>query len=197
MAAEERAKEAEKARQRHKLEMEKKQGEGRKRLLEKAKIPAFQSKKRDCQTLLDFFAGYTGGQAYGKTASTGDIPGQKTIASPTRMYAQSPQELSHRYTGGQTWDQWVPMKKKAEKEEDFFVGMKSGKGKKGRRATTGAFGGSSSAASSYSTPSKITIPLTVMNLLTSFEISPPMTTADIPKTVEAIQKKLEWLDGEH
>ncbi|KIJ56615.1 hypothetical protein M422DRAFT_149540 [Sphaerobolus stellatus SS14] len=179
----ERAKEADRLRAERKAVDEKRREEGRARLMERAQMPIFYSKKRDCHTLLEFFSPYAGGKAGKETVTS-----QPVASSPVSFHPQN-EDSTSRYSGGQTWDQWVPMRKKSEKEEDFFMGSK--KGKKGRRQAT-----EGSMSSSYTaTASKMTIPLPIMNLLMSFEIMPPSTTADVPHIVEAIQKKLDWLNG--
>jgi len=149
-------------------------------LLQKASTPIFSAKKRDCQTLLDFFSSKLGGET---------VTGQKTISSPRSD--SLPQSLTMRDPSENHPDQfegWVMLKGKKDKEEDFFVGGKGKGSKKGRRHTDG----SSASSSSHST--KMSIPLGILNILISLEITPPSTTADVLRTVNDIQKKLDWFD---
>ena len=182
MEYEERAKQAELSRRLRHTEEEKRRKDGRERLLQKARTPIFSAKKRDCKTLLDFFSVTKGG---------GMITGQPESSSPPASLPQSPQSAT-RDSNEQRWEGWIPLKGKKDQDEDFFVSSK-GKTKKGKRHSSQVDASSSSRSNSTS---KITIPLGIMNILISLEITPPSTTADVPRTVDEIQKKLDWLNGE-
>lgn len=164
-----RAREAKRLREEKSAQEARKRAEGRERLLEKARAPAFAAEIRDCHVLLEHFSS--------KVDPT-STPSSPSTETGLQRESRSPSTENHPGTG------WVPLQKKGNGEA-FFVGGK-GKAKKAQRR-----GISSSVASQ----SKVSIPLGIMSTLMSLSIALPSTTGDIPGTIEDIKKKIEWFEG--
>jgi hypothetical protein len=164
-----RVQEAERLRAEKSAHEERKRAEARERLIEKARVPAFAAEIRDCRTLLEYFS---------NKVDLNSTPSSPTPVTGLQRQTRWPSTENHPGAG------WTPLKQKGD-EDDFFVGGKS-KAKKAQRRET---------SSLVATPSKVSIPLGVMSTLVSLSISPPSTTAELPRTIEDINKKIVWFEG--
>jgi len=88
-----------------------------------------------------------------------------------------------------TADGLVPMKKKGDEEQTYFVGKP--KGKKISK-TDGATNTPSSAPSSNGL---LNIPLGNLSAILSLSIPPPVSTADLPRVVEDLKTKKSWFEA--
>ncbi|KAF8528955.1 hypothetical protein BU17DRAFT_36762, partial [Hysterangium stoloniferum] len=168
--SEQSAKRAERIRMERADQEEKKRIEARKRLLEKAGVPAFAMQKGECRRLLNFFSSL----ANRPSGSTHSTPGSGAQTPKSSISTGD----NHPGAG------WIPMRSKSEGNADFFVGSTKGKKKSQREMT------------SPSTPkkSKVNIPLDIMLTLTTYGITSPPTVADIPQTIDEIERKIKWFD---
>jgi hypothetical protein len=169
---EDRARRAEQRR----VQREGEEGEKRKaraiQLREEASQPAFQVEIEDCQTLIDYFSGKSTTAIIPSTA-----PGHTSSMLAARQVAAVP-------------DNFIPLKKKGEEEEDYFIGTKDRrKLKKGTKAHgtfgTGAISGSSS----------INVPLSTLSALQLLSILPPSSQADVHRVVEDLKTKKAWFEA--
>jgi hypothetical protein len=178
---EERARRAERQKAQRAAEEEEKRKEVVEQLLEEAKLPAFQSKIEDCQTLIDYFTARVAG-------------GSTPVPPPTSLSTSKPDvagipKLELRQVEQELGNGLVPRKKKGDNEENYFVGGKS-KGRKGSKPGTPT----SSPASSSSTT--LNIPFATLAALLELSIPPPASPADLPRAVEDLKTKKAWFDGE-
>ena len=174
---EDRARRAEKQRQQRAAEEAQKRKEVAERLLEEAQIPAYQAQIEDCQTLIDYFSGKSSGNV---TLVTGQPPlaAKTELAGVPKLDIRKVQD---------TTDGLVPMKKKGEEEQTYFVGK--AKGKKASR-TDGA-----TTPSSPPSTGSLNIPLSSLSAILSLSIPPPVSNADLPRVVEDLKTKRSWFEA--
>lgn len=179
---EDRARKAEKIRAQRAAEDEQKKKEISARLLEEAKVPAFQDKIEDCQTLIDYFSALNGTSVATPTV---------TELSPKAVLAGVP-KLELRQVEGGSNEGLVIRKKKGEIEEEYFTSKKKAKGKKG-----GAKKANSSEADGPATPheAKLNVPLGKLTALLSLSIPYPSSTADLPRTIGDLKAKKAWYEA--
>ena len=151
--------------------------------LEEAKAPAFEREIEDCTTLINYFSRFASG------AST--VPDPTLSISNADAPAGVP-KLELRQVDSDIPEGAVMMTKKAEQKDnsdDFFGGMK-GKGKKGKKSSAAAAQADPSAAGSQT----INVPFQTVAALLQFNIEVPFSRDDVPKTVEALQKKRTYFE---
>jgi hypothetical protein len=175
---EDRARRAEKLRQQRAAEEAQKKKEVAERLLEEAQVPAYQAQVEDCQTLIDYFSGKSTTNAT-LTSGQSVLPGQAELAGVPKLEIRKVQ--------GPT-DGLVPMKKKGEEEQTYFVGK--AKGKKGSKSDT-----ASSTPTSTTSTGTLNIPLHNLSALLSLSIPPPASHTDLPRVVEDLKTKKAWFEA--
>ena len=177
---EERAKRAERLKAQRAAEEEEKRNEVIERLLEEAKVPAFQAKIEDSQTLIDYFTARVVG---GSTP----VPPPTSLSTSKRDVAGVP-KLELRQVEQDVGNGLVPRKKKGDSEENYFVGGKA-KGKKGSKA------GTPPSSSPSSSSSALNLPLGTLTALLELSIPPPASTADLTRVIEDLKTKKAWFEG--
>ncbi|KAG6873325.1 hypothetical protein C0995_000478 [Termitomyces sp. Mi166 len=168
---EDRARRAERARAQRAAEEAQKKAEIAERLLEEAKVPAFQAQIEDCQTLIDFLTGKTSGNV---TYKSTPLVEKNEIAGVAKLEVRQVEAVP---------EGSIVRKKKGE-EEAYFVGAK-GKSK-GKKNTPSA------PASSSAT---LNLPFPTLSALMSLSIPPPASAADAPRVVEDLKTKKAWFEA--
>ncbi|KAG6900963.1 hypothetical protein C0993_004400 [Termitomyces sp. T159_Od127] len=116
---EDRARRAEKARAQRAAEEAQKKAEVAERLLDEAKVPAYQAQIEDCKTLIDFLSGKTTGNV---TYKSTPLVEKNEIAGVAKLDVRQVEAVP---------EGSIVRKKKGEDEETYFVGGKGkSKGKK-------------------------------------------------------------------
>lgn len=177
---EERARRAERLKAQRAAEEEEKRREVVERLLEEAKVPAFQAKIEDCQTLIDYFTAKVAG-------------GSTPVPPPTSLSTSKPglagvPKLELRQVD-QDGTGLTPRKKKREAEENYFVGGKSKDKKNAKTEGTPA-------ANSLASSSSLNIPFPTLNALLELSIPPPGSSSELPRAIEDLKTKKAWFEGE-
>ncbi|GJJ07457.1 hypothetical protein Clacol_001659 [Clathrus columnatus] len=177
--AEDRARRAERIKVQRAAEEEAKRKAEAEMLLEEARIPAFQDKIEDCQTLIDYFnAKITGG-------SSVHIPIPVT-RSGLKSSANGLPQLELRQVEQDVGEGLIVRKKKGEDEQSYFVGGK-GKTKKGNKSGSSTPGPPTNAA--------LNIPLSTLTALLELSIPPPANQSDLTRTVEDLKTKKAWFEA--
>ena len=180
---EERAKRAERLKAQRAAEEEEKRKEVVEGLLEEAKVPAFQAKIEDSQTLIDYF---TARMAGGSTS----VPPPPISLSTSKPDVAGVPKLELRQVDKDLGNGLVPRKKKGESEENYFIGGK-GKGKKsGSKAGTGA-----NTPTTSSSSTGLNLPLPTLSALLELSISPPASAADLARVIGDLKTKKAWFEG--
>lgn len=174
---EDRARRAEKLRQQRAAEEAQKKKDVAERLLEEAKIPAYQAMIEDCQTLIDYFSGKT----------TNTVNSTAGRVSPAKIEVAGVPKLELRKVQGST-DGLVPMKKKGEEEETYFIAK--ARGKKAVKTDDAP----NTPPSTISSTGSLNIPLSNLSALLSLSIPPPASNADLPRVVEDLKTKKSWFE---
>lgn len=169
--SEERARKAERARTQRAVDEEEKKKELVERLRDEASEPAYQLQIEDCRTLID---------AFSKGAQNSEIP-QVTLSEKTDVVGVPKLEIRK----VEAVAEGLVVRKK--EEEDYFVGGKGKKGKKGGAKTNGSAESTSS--------SQLNIPLSTLSALLSLSIPPPTSSAEIPRVVEDLKTKKAWYEA--
>lgn len=170
---EDRAKKAERQKAEKAAYEESKRKEVNEQLLEEASQPAFEREIEDCATLIEYFSRGGGKSTVPapKLATSGDkVP--KVPAHDLRKVDAIPEGAT-------------VLKKKGDDDErdGLFGGMGGGKkGKKGGRKQT----------EDSSSSTGLQLPMSTLSALMTLEVPSPITSADVPKTVEALQEKQQW-----
>ncbi|KAI5122920.1 hypothetical protein M0805_007598 [Coniferiporia weirii] len=154
------------------------------RLHEEAETPAYhwyQVQVEDCQTLIDYFSGKSGGTNQLSTSSEplvvrGEVAG---------VHKLEPRQVDKDVAG------FVVRKKKGDDDEAYFVGGKSKKGKKSGAKATPANGDAAASASS----GPLNIPLPTLSALLALSIPAPASPADVPRTIEYLKIKKAWFEA--
>lgn len=169
---EDRARRAEKARAQRAAEDAQKKAEIAERLLDEAKVPAFQAQIEDCQTLIDFLLGKSSGNV---TYKSTPLVEKNEITGVAKLEARQVEAVP---------EGSVVRKKKGEEEETYFVGAK-GKSK-GRKSTSNTPASPSAA---------LNLPFPTLSALMSLSIPPPASAADVPRVVEDLNTKKAWFEA--
>ena len=177
---EERAKRAERQRLQRAAEEAQKKKDIAERLLEEAQIPAYQAQIEDCQTLIDYFSGKTTTAVVLKS----DVTAKTQLAGVPKLEVRKVEEAP---------EGLVPIKKKGEDEETYFVGRK-GKGKPKKTPKT-SDGSGPSAVSGPPSSSSFNAPLATLTALLALSIPPPTSNADLPRVVEDLKTKKAWFEA--
>ena len=179
---EDRARRAERARAQRQAEEEAKKRETALRVREEAEIPAFQVEIEDCQTLIDYFSG--------KSSSAKLSNSQDHLTS--RAEVSGVPKLDIRQVDADITG-LVARKKKGEEEESYFVG---GKGKKNKKSGSSKPAPVANGDSETSAPSgSLNVPLPTLAALLSMSIPPPVSAADVPRTISDLQTKKAWFEA--
>ncbi|KAG5724339.1 hypothetical protein E4T56_gene16034 [Termitomyces sp. T112] len=168
---EDRARRAEKARAQRAAEEAQKKAEIAERLLEEAKVPAYQAQIEDCQTLIDFLSGKTSGNV---TYKSTPLVEKNEIAGIAKLEVRQVEAVP---------EGSIVRKKKGEEEEAYFVG----KGKSKSKKSTSNTPASPSAA--------LNLPLPTLSALMSLSIPPPASAADVPRVIEDLKTKKAWFEA--
>ncbi|KAF8592344.1 hypothetical protein K439DRAFT_1315666, partial [Ramaria rubella] len=176
---EERARRAERLKAQRAAEEEEKRKEIADRLLDEARVPAFQAKIEDCQTLIDYFSAKIAG-------------GSTPVPAPTSLSTSKPDvagvpKLELRQVEQDAGKGLVARKKKSEGEESYFVGGK-GKGKKGAK-------GANTPSSPASSSGTLNIPFATLTALLELSIPPPASTSELPRAIEDLKTKKAWYEA--
>ncbi|KAG6897448.1 hypothetical protein C0992_001448 [Termitomyces sp. T32_za158] len=168
---EDRARRAERARAQRAAEEAQKKAEIAERLLDEAKVPAFQAQIEDCQTLIDSLLGKTSDNV---TFKSTPLVEKNEIAGVAKLEARQVEAVP---------EGSVVRKKKGEDEETYFVGKGKSKGRKSVPNTPA----SPSAA--------LNLPLPTLSALMSLSIPLPASAADVPRVVEDLKTKKAWFEA--
>ncbi|KZT74413.1 hypothetical protein DAEQUDRAFT_761273 [Daedalea quercina L-15889] len=178
---EERARRAERARAQRAAEEEAKKKELAEQIREEAEAPAFQAQIEDCQTLVDYFSGKTSAPSLSEKED-------KSVAGVPKL------EL--RKVEAAPAEGMVVRKKKGEDADNYFV-AKPRKGQKVQKGTVKPAPAESnnSTSDASSSQSQLHVPLPTLSALLSLSITPPTSTADVPRIVEDLKAKKAWFLG--
>lgn len=180
---EDRARRQEREKARRDAEINERRKEQAERLLEEAKIPAFQAQIEDCQTLIDFFSGKSTGTVTYKSTSTPLFQRAEVTAVPKleiRQVDAAPEGV-------------IVRKKKGEDEEAYFVGGKTkNKNKKGPKPSASPI---QESAPSTPTSTALQVPLPTLAALTTLSIPPPASNDDVPRVIEDLTTKKLWFEA--
>lgn len=174
---EDRARRAEKQKAEKAAADDAKRQEVNERLLEEASQPAFEREIEDCSTLIEYFS-RGGGKASvpAPALSTASTNSPKVPAHDLRKVDAIPEGAT-------------VLKKKGADDDSFFSGMGGGKkGRKGKKGQASAEDESGSPANQ-----SLNLPMSTLSALLTLEVSTPLTSADIPKTIEALREKQQHL----
>lgn len=176
---EERARRAERARAQRAAEEEAKKKELAEQIREEAEVPAYQTQIEDCQTLVDYFSGKT------PAATLSTEKEEKAVVGVPK--------LEIRKVEAAPGEGLVARKKKGDDEGDYFVAKsrKSQKGQKGAKPTP-APAAESQTSDASSSQGQLHVPLPTLSALLSLSITPPTSTADVPRVVEDLKAKKAW-----
>ncbi|KAG6814185.1 hypothetical protein H0H92_000862 [Tricholoma furcatifolium] len=173
---EDRARRAERARAQRAAEEAQKKAELADRLLEEAKLPAFQFQIEDCQTLIDFLSGNSSGNV---TYKSTPLLEKTEIAGVAKLDIRQVDAVP---------EGSIVRKKKGEDEEAYFVGKGKTKGKKPAKATDAV-------PASPSTPTDLNLPLPTLTALLTLSIPPPANSADVGRVIEDLKTKKAWFEA--
>ena len=143
------------------------------KLMEEASAPAFLTEIDTCRNIVDFFSR---GNKNGPIPAAASTNGSANPALP-QLNLRTVDAETDMPTGA------TAMKKKTDDDVAFFVGKT--KAKKGRSKAANE---EKKDAGSQS----LNIPFSTLSALLEFGIPAPTSSADIPSTVEALNKKREW-----
>ncbi|KAI5124970.1 hypothetical protein M0805_007396 [Coniferiporia weirii] len=179
--SEDRARRAERARAQRQADEEAKKKETALRLREEAETPAYQAQIEDCQTLIDYLSGKSGGTIKLSTSSEPLVVRGEVAGVPKLELRQVDEDVAG----------FVVRKKKGDDDEAYFVGGKNKKGKKSGAKATPANGDAAAPASS----GPLNIPLPTLSALLALSIPPPASPADVPRTIEDLKTKKAWFEA--
>lgn len=176
---EERARRAERAKAQRAAEEEEKKKEIAEEIRERAEAPAYQTQIEDCQTLVDYFSGKT------TTSTLSTEREEKAVEGVPK--------LEIRKVEAAPAEGLVARKKKSEDEDNYFVAKsrKNQKGQKGPKSTLAPVA-ESHAGDASSSQGQLHVPLPTLSALLSLSITPPTSTADVPRVVEDLKAKKAW-----
>ena len=176
---EDRARREERRRAQKKAEDEEKKSELAQRLLEEAKIPAYQTEIEDCQTLIDHFSGKS------------PNPDLKSVPQKSQTQLAGVPELELRKVEGAP--EGAIVRKKGGEEQSYFVGGK-GKGK-ARKSTPKTNGDANDVTPPPSSNASLHIPLAILSALGTLAIPPPTSPADVPRVIQDLKTKKLWFEA--
>ncbi|KAL1747434.1 hypothetical protein HDZ31DRAFT_80420 [Schizophyllum fasciatum] len=177
---EDRARRAERARAQRAADELAKRQETARRLREEAEAPAFQAEIEDCQTLIDYFSGKSGGAAPElRTAAAAAAP--KDAAAVAGVPRLEIRKVESAPEGA------IVRKKKGEEEADYFV---AGKAKKGRKQ-----GQAPRERAPPAEGDKLHVPFATLSALLTLSIPPPASHGDVPRVVADLGTKKAWFEA--
>jgi hypothetical protein len=182
--SEDRARRAEKMRSQRAEEEAQKKLEIAQRLRDEASAPAFQSHVEDCQTLIDFFSGKSSATVAPKSANSPFARAEVTGVPKLEI-----RQVDAVPEGA------VIRKKKGDEEDNYFMGGKGRKSKKG--STSKPADGSTEDNSPALLPAtdKLHIPLGNLSALLALSIPVPDSQADVPRVIEDLKTKKVWFEA--
>ncbi|KPV72426.1 uncharacterized protein RHOBADRAFT_18227, partial [Rhodotorula graminis WP1] len=191
-----RAKRDERRRAERKAHDDSKRAEINEQLLEEAQAPAFEREIDDCRTLIRFFQQRIG------AASSSSASGSSSSSLFARPDVASVPKLEVRKVDSDLPEGAVPLKKKADQDEESwggFGGSKKGKkgGKKGGAAAPAAAAeGADDEAAAKTTvkDEKLNLPLGTLTALMSLGIAAPLTTSEVQKAIDSLQLKMRYFN---
>lgn len=148
-----------------------KRAEINERLLEEAQAPAFEREIEDCRTLINYFQKRIG---IASTAGPYERLGGNSSASLPQLGEARQVEL-----GAPAGS--IALPKKGEGMEDFHSGNGGKKGRKGKKPE----GESTAAVASQA----LNLPFGTLSALLTLGITSPITTTEVPTTIEALEAK--------
>lgn len=170
-----RAKRLERQRLERQSHEESKRAEVNERLLDEAQAPAFERDIEDCRTLIDFFQRRIGitPTATGPVSRLGGDKGTNGLPqlSQVARTVEAPEGL-------------VAVAKKGSNEDDYFMGGK--KGKKGPRPVV---------AGATAPVQALNLPFGTLSALLALGITSPITVAEVPQTIEALEAKKKYFEN--
>ncbi|EKM80277.1 hypothetical protein AGABI1DRAFT_113480 [Agaricus bisporus var. burnettii JB137-S8] len=180
---EDRARRAERMRAERAAEEAEKKLEIAQRVREEASAPAFQTEIEDCQTLIDFFLG--------KAPTSNTLKSASSLLTKAEVVGVPKLEIRQ---VDAVPDGVVVRKKKGEDQDDYFVG---GKGKKGKKGGTPKVISSPAEDASPAPPTsdKLNLPLHHLSALLALSIPAPDSQADVARVVEDLNTKKAWYEA--
>ncbi|KAM0751038.1 hypothetical protein T439DRAFT_342782 [Meredithblackwellia eburnea MCA 4105] len=173
---EERQKRLERQRSERQQYEDSKRAEVNGRLLEEAQAPAFEREIEDCRTLIDFFQKRIGLTGSGFSTSGSTLYERQAVAGVPAL------DIRKVETGPPAGS--VALKKKGEAEEEVFFVGKGKKGKKGPKPVK--------EEEKENTNQALNLPFGTLSALLTLGITSPLTTAEVPKTIEALEVKKKY-----
>lgn len=152
-----------------------KRAETNERLLEEAQAPAFEREIEDCSTLIYFFERRIG---VASTSAPSTRLGGPSATGLPKLELRTVETAAP--VGG------VALKKKGEQEEESFMCAGGKKGKKGKKAPL---------ADGEEAPvvnQALNLPFGTLSALLTLGITSPITVAQVPKTIEALETKKQY-----
>jgi hypothetical protein len=180
---EDRARRAERMRAQRVAEEAEKKLEIAQRVRDEASIPAFQTQIEDCQTLIDFFSG--------KAPATSTLKSRSSLLAKAEVSGVPKLEIRQ---VDAVPDGAMVRKKKGEDEDNYFVGAKGKKGKKGS-APKVINSPADDASPTTPTSDKLNIPLHHLSALLALSIPAPDSQADASRVIEDLNTKKTWFEA--
>jgi len=147
------------------------------RLLDEAKIPAYQTEIEDCQTLIDHFSGKS--------------PNPDIKSAPQKTQLACVPELELRKVDGAP--EGAIVRKKGGEEESYFVG---GKGKsRAKKSAPKTDGDANDVIPPTNSNASLHIPLSILSALDTLAIPPPISPADGPRVIQDLKTKKLWFEA--
>jgi len=159
------------------------------RLLEEASAPAYEREIEDTRTLIQYFT--KGGGKHGSAVPTPTLASGAASGIPEGGLSRLP-TLEIRQVENTIPEGAMALKKKGEDDEDIMFGGVAGKkGKKGRKTPKTTLENGESPSSS-ATSQSLNLPMPTLAALLHLNVPTPLSQADIPKTVEALEERQKW-----
>lgn len=157
------------------------------KLLDDAKVPAFQAEIEDCTTIINFLSGTS-------TAT----PASVSQPLYEKKAVAGVQKLEGRKVDSSDLEGLVIRKKKGDDDEDLFGGFsKKNKGGNAKKGSSGV-----STPKSTATPpaekapdAKLNLPFSILSSILALSIPPPVSSADVARTIENLKTKKAWFEG--
>ncbi|QRV87639.1 hypothetical protein RhiJN_15657 [Ceratobasidium sp. AG-Ba] len=171
--AEERARRQERYRLQREQEEKERRMEKARLIREEAETPAFQVEIEDCQTLIDLFTGKITGAAADTKVSTAKSAGVSGVPEHAIRQVEADPSM-------------VPLKKKGQEEENYFVAKKK-KGPAPKSTPAPA-----PAAPAPKPEAQFQVSFSTLTALGTLSIPPPSSQADVERCIADLQKKKDW-----
>lgn len=149
------------------------------KILEEARIPAFQAQIEDCQTLIDHFSGKP---ATSTSTLNANLPKSEVTGVPTLEL----REVEAIPEGA------IVRKKKYEDEDTYFVGKK---GKKGGKKPGKILEDGVTPTPAPTKAGGLHVPLHILSALTGLSIPSPASSDDVLRVIEDLRTKKVWFEA--